>query len=247
MLKLKLIACSIMSREISYLASKSTCLIDITFLNQGLHMTPHKLKDMIQEEIEKAEKYSKRCDVNENPGYDYILIGYGLCSNGIAGIKSSKIPLVIPRAHDCITLLLGSKDRYNYFFNKNPGTYWYSAGWIERGNPPCEEWYNRLSSNYLVKYGEDNAQYLMEAEQNWLKEYKYASLIYWNCLDNLKFYREFALKSAQYFGWDYSQIEGYPEFLQRILNGEFDEKEVLVVPPEKKVFASFKEDIIQYE
>lgn len=40
--------------------------------------------------------------------------------------------LVIPRAHDCITLYLGSRQRYLEQFNARPGTYWYSLDYLER-------------------------------------------------------------------------------------------------------------------
>jgi len=48
---------------------------------------------------------------------------------------------VVPRAHDCITLLLGSKERYAKLFGERPGTYWYSAGWLEIGKDfPMSPW-----------------------------------------------------------------------------------------------------------
>ena len=62
------------------------------------------------------------------PKYDAILIGYALCSNGVVGLTSRRIPLVIPRGHDCITLLLGSKELYRDYFDSHRGIYWYSSG-----------------------------------------------------------------------------------------------------------------------
>ena len=65
--------------------------------------------------------------------YDAILMGYALCSNGLVGLKADNVPLVLPRAHDCITLFLGNKEKYLDYFQSNPGVYFKTSGWIERG------------------------------------------------------------------------------------------------------------------
>ena len=117
MLKLKIIACDVLNREISYLASQSCCHVDVTFLHQGLHDTPDKLKIQLQQAIDQTNRDGYPYDYFKTvPDYDYIIIGYGLCSNGIVGISSEKIPLVVPRGHDCITFLLGSKEKYEVCF-----------------------------------------------------------------------------------------------------------------------------------
>ena len=41
--------------------------------------------------------------------YDAILLGYGLCGNGLAGVTARHTRLVLPRAHDCIGILMGSR------------------------------------------------------------------------------------------------------------------------------------------
>ena len=45
------------------------------------------------------------------------------------GVHAQRCRIAITRAHDCITLLLGSKERYAEYVAQHPGTYWYSAGW----------------------------------------------------------------------------------------------------------------------
>jgi len=247
MFKLKVIACDVLNREISYLSSQSGCFVDVTFLHQGLHNTPEKLNSMLQEEIEKANKGFPYTYYGTNPDYDFIIVGYGLCSNGIAGIVSEKIPMIIPRGHDCITLLLGSKDRYQQYFDMNPGTYWFTSGWIERSWQPSEERHKTLYKEYQDKYGEENADFLMEMEQSWMKDYKNAAYIEWNCLPNSKFYKNFTSDSADYLSWSFSELKGDSTLLNKIINGTFDENEVLIVPPGKKVVQSFDESIIKYE
>ncbi len=247
MLKLKVIACDVLNREISYLASRSKCFIDVTFLRQGLHDTPDKLGKELQAEIDKANSGFPYNHFNTAPDYDYIIVGYGLCGNGIVGVSSSKLPMVIPRGHDCITMLLGSKELFAKYFDEYPGTYWFSSGWIERAWQPSKKRYEAAYKKYLEKYGEENAEYLMEMEQSWLRDYKRAGLISWECLDNYSHYCEFTRESARFLNWDYKEFNGSSSMLERMLNGIFEEKEVLVVPPGKKVVPSFKEDIIKIE
>lgn len=61
-----------------------------------------------------------------------VVLGYGLGSNGMVGLRAGVVPLVIPRAHDCISFL-GFRRRYVELFNKRWGTTYYTSGWLERG------------------------------------------------------------------------------------------------------------------
>lgn len=247
MIKLKVIACDVLNREISFLSSQSNCYVDVTYLHQGLHNTPEKLREELQIEVDKSNEGFPYNYFNTIPDYDYIIVGYGLCSNGIAGITSKKVPMVIPKGHDCITLLLGSKERYKSYFDSNPGTYWFSPGWIERGWQPSESKYKTTYKEYVDKYGEDNAEFLMEMEQTWMKDYKGAAFINWSCIGNSNSNRQFTRESADFLKWKYDELDGDSSLLFRILNGIFDDKEVLLVPPGKKVAPSFDDDIIKFE
>ncbi|MFQ6099237.1 MAG: DUF1638 domain-containing protein, partial [Armatimonadota bacterium] len=121
-MRLKVIACEVLYRELHVLATECGHEVQLAFQKFGLHDEPDKLRSETQRAI----------DETPSDGVDYIALGYGICSNGLAGICAREIPLVIPRAHDCITLFLGSKERYAEEFRRHPGTYYYTAGWIER-------------------------------------------------------------------------------------------------------------------
>ena len=58
-----------------------------------------------------------------------------MCGTATVGLTARHAPLVLPRAHDCITLYLGSRQRYNEEFMRHPGTYWYSVDYMERQEP----------------------------------------------------------------------------------------------------------------
>jgi hypothetical protein len=240
------IACDVLKREAAYLASRSRCIVDVTFLPQGLHATPDILRAKLTEQIETANQGFPYNHYGRRPSYDYILLIYGLCDNSIVGLKSEKVPLAVPRAHDCITLLLGSRRRYDELFRGHPGTYWYSRGWIECSMPPGEERYVNTYNSYLERFGGDNADYLMEMEQGWFKSYKRAAFIDWEVLGGADYYREYTRKCADYLGWDYQEISGDPSLLEKMLNGVFDEDAVLVVPPQKTITAHYAEGLIDY-
>lgn len=235
-MKLKVIACKVLTRELYYLAYKSHNIIDIYWLKQALHNEPEKLRRTLQKAIYDIEA--------EDESYDAICLGYGLCSNGIVGIKSEKYSLIVPRAHDCITLLLGSKEKYQEIFHsRNGGIYWYSPGWIEHSIQPGKERYDMVYKNYVEKYGEDNAQYLMDMEQNWMKAYENAIYINWAQFDTVK-YIEYTRQCAEFLKWRWDVVEGSDSLLRDMLEGHWDEERFLMVSPGKTIKPTYREDII---
>jgi len=87
--------------------------MDITWMRQGYHNYPDQLKSWLQKEIDAIEAgrdhhTAARREEDGQTGvpddFDAITLGYGLCSNAVAGLSAGRHRLVIPRAHDCITL-----------------------------------------------------------------------------------------------------------------------------------------------
>jgi hypothetical protein len=130
--------------------------------------------------------------------------------------------------------LFGSKERYQQYFDSHRGVYWYSAGWIEAGNAPGEERYERTLKEYREKYGDDNAEYLMETEQKWMKEYNWATYIDWG-LANSEEDRGYTKRCAEFLGWNYDELKGDAGLMQRLVDGEWDDREFLVVRPGQKI------------
>ena len=224
--RLQLIVCKVMQREAYYCAARSPNMIDVVLMEQGLHDEPDRLRAEVQKALEQTH------DIQGRP-YDASLLGYGLCSNGTAGLRA-EIPIVIPRGHDCITLLLGSKERYREYFDAHPGTYWYSPGWIEAGKQPSRQRYERLLEEYRQKYGEDNAQYLMEVEQTWMKEYQRATYVDWGFVD-ASWYKTYTRQCAEFLHWSYDELQGDSGLMQRFVDGQWNAEEFLVVQPGQSI------------
>ena len=225
-MRLQFITCKVMQREAYFCAARSKSVVDIVLMPQGLHDEPDKLRSEVQRALDNTHDIQGRV-------YDASLLGYGLCSNGIVGL-SATIPVVVPRGHDCITLLLGSKDGYQEYFDSHRGVYWYSAGWIESGKQPGKERYEKTLKEYQEKYGDDNAQYLMEVEQDWIRQYNWATFIDWDLIDSEE-YREYTKRCAEYLGWNYDELKGNPVLMQKLIDGQWDDGEFLVVKPGQKI------------
>ncbi|MGE4284445.1 MAG: DUF1638 domain-containing protein [Clostridia bacterium] len=247
-MRLKVIGCKVLFRELSLLAAKSKNFIDITYMRQGFHDEPDLLRERVQHEIDKIDNgddwYTYKKHMGED--FDAILLGYALCSNGIVGLSSKKYKLVIPKGHDCVTLLLGSKEKYKEYFDSHNGIYWYSAGWIESTPMPSKERYDFVHNEYTEKYGEDNADYLMEMEQNWFNEYEWCTFVNWHEFDN-RSHIEYTKKCADYLKWNYDEIQGSSSLVSDFLEGNWDESRFLIVPPGKTIAPSYDEDIIKVE
>ncbi len=247
MKRLKVLACKVLSREIFTLAAKSENFIDVTTLRQGLHNTPDILRCALQEEIDKIDDGSDllTAEVNALQDFDAILLGYGLCSNAICGISSKKYKIVVPRAHDCITLFLGSKEKYrNYFDSHSGGVYWYTAGWNENTCMPGEDRFKAILQSYKEKYGEDNAEYLMQMEQDWLREYNMCTFVNWKCLNNER-HIEHAKKCAEFLNWNFDLLDGEINLMEDFLNGNWYDEGFLVVEPGQKIQQSYSENIVR--
>lgn len=245
-MRLKLLCCKVLCREVSEIIAKSDNYIDVTFIRQGLHNVPQQLKSTLQSEIDKIDSDSDICTCSsEEFQFDAILLGYGLCSNSVLGLKSKKYTIIMPRAHDCITLFLGSKEAYSdYFKNGDGGIYWYSPGWIDNVLMPGEQKEKRDYDVYTEKYDEDSAQFLVESQMESYKKYKMAGFIN-TCPPLYEKYSEITKNAAAFYGWEFTDFAGNMSLLQDFLNGKWDNERFLVIKPGQTFEASFDESIIK--
>ena len=246
---LKVIACEIALREICHAVAQSANILDVEFLPQGLHDRPNKGLAEVQ----------ARVDAVPAGKYDAILLGYALCGNLIAGLKAAHTRLVIPRAHDCITFVLGSKERYAALSEAMPGAYFYTSGWLEclrrRGETvvPGHPAYLPLRAGaspgggydqWVAKYGEEKARQLMEVVSHMADHYTHGVLIDFDFTRALRL-PEQVQAVCQQRGWQFEQVEGDLRLLQRWVDGEWDAKSFVVVEPQHQVEPDYSEDIIR--
>lgn len=233
-MRLKIISCEVLYREICLLAARSPNQVDVEFLPKGLHdMRSVRMRERLQQVINAV-------DVAR---YDAIALGYALCGNGVVGLTAPAIQLVLPRAHDCITLFLGSRQRYADYFLDNPGVYFKTTGWIERGASGSQQLFgDSLEMDALVeKYGEDNARYLYE-ELTAYRTYRQYTFIEMGVEPDDRFER-MTQEDANARGWQFEKVKGDIALLGKLVNGEWDD-DFLVVPPGWRVAATHDDTIV---
>ncbi len=245
--KLKFIGCEIIYREACWLASRSRFCIDVEFLRKGLHdLETKSMVSRIQTAVD---------SVDPAAGYEAILLGYARCNNGLVGVTARDIPLVIPRAHDCITFFFGSRSEYRRGFEAHPGTYYMTTGWAERNvsGDYTKPAYGQdgvmgklgLTQSYeelVEKYGKENADFIMQTMGDWTKNYSRFHYIKMGVCDETEFI-ERTQKEAKERGWDFVQSDGNWALLEKLFNGTWDE-DFVVVKPGKTISARNDELIL---
>lgn len=241
-MKLKCLCCEALTR-LAYLgAALSPHTVDVELFKIGLHNQPLALRQRLQAQI----------DAVSGQGYDAITLAYGLCGQATAGLVAREIPLVIPRAHDCITLFLGSRSRYQAQFEQNPGTYWYAQDYIQRRDNTSTSLSlgagvdnDRLQERYqefVEKFGEDNAQYLMEVMGAWQSHYNRAVYIDMGVGDGAAV-EALARDEAQRRGWAFERVAGDYTLIHRLLAGEWDD-DFLVVEPGQQITMAYDDGVV---
>lgn len=224
-LAVAVIACAVLDDEVRHYRQALPHVCRIEMLPQGLHNDPPELNRQLKALLASLEA---------DPAVQQVVLAYGICSRGTEGLSPQRCTLVIPRAHDCITILLGSKERYDRYVRRNPGTYWYSPGWNKHHVPPGQQRYDTLFRKYEEQYGRDNAEYLMETEQQWFKTYNRATYVH---LSVAKTAQDVAYTRAcaTWLNWQYDEQEGDPDLLVSLLAGRWDEQRFCVVRPGQQV------------
>jgi len=241
-MKYKLICCEVFLREACLAIVGTPNVVDPEFTPKGAHESSNELRKIIQEKIDTVEK---------NGGYDAILLGFGLCGNSTAGITARSIPLVIPRAHDCCTIFLGSRHKFMEHFKDNLSAEWSSAGYMERGE---KDSYLRESDTgkllgldkayeeYVEQYGEENARYIWETlhpknESNELIYIKIPETEHLGYLQKLETY-------AKEIGKTVKVLDGDMRLIRDLVNGDWNQEDFLVVPPGETIKPVYDYDTI---
>ncbi len=210
------IACATVIEEMAPLLPEDVSYETLDF---GLHLHPNNLRETLQRKIEQV---SSRADV--------LLLGYGLCSTAVVGLKATEATLVIPRTDDCIGIFLGSCAAYRQQVQQEPGTYYLTKGWIQVGDSPFEE-HKRL----IQKYGEAKAERMTHLM---LKNYKRLGFINTGEYE-IERYRNYAREAAERYGLRFEEIPGSLALISKMVFGPWDEEFVVVPPGETVRFEDF--------
>lgn len=206
-----IVACKTLEDEVKAVNKQN---IDTIMVEYALHRVPDALREKLKSIVKEAK------------GYDTILFGYGLCSNGAANLGSHEHTLVIPKVHDCISILLGSRSIYDKEFADFPATYYLSKGWIDQKAGPLDSY-----REYLEKYDESTAKWIIDMEYA-----NYKRVVYIHTVEAPGKYVEYAKEVAAFLGVAFEEREGSLRLLEKLVSGDWD-REFIVNPPGQMVMA----------
>jgi hypothetical protein len=246
MAKYKLISCNVFQRELCAAIAESPNVLDPEFLELGLHESPAILRARLQERIDAASEASDRA-ADASDRYAAVLLGYGLCGNALMGVEARGIPLVLARAHDCCTILLGSRSEFLARFGESMSASWSSAGYVERGSTYFRAselgravGYSLEYDELAEKYGEENARYVYDAMHPAVEG---GALRYIETPETAALgYAETMRAKAAEEGREFLLLRGSSRLLRSLVAGLWDEGEFLVVSPGKRIEPTYDRD-----
>jgi len=215
-MKYKFIGCEIFKKPVCMAARKSGHHVDMEFTKVSSHTRPGELRQKIQSAIDEADGR-----------YDAILLGYGLCGNSTADLKARTVPLIIPRAHDCCTVFLGSRSSFLMHFANTPSAEWRTACHYE-----CPECAGTGCFDYGMlaeRYGEDNARYIIKCLEG-EKTIDFMTFIRLPGIDDEDAVKAF-YKEASEKGKSTRFTDGDLRLIEKLLAADINDDEFLVVPP----------------
>jgi hypothetical protein len=194
-----IIACAVFRDVIQrYPGARNAAVI---VMDYGLHLAPRKMRAAIQEQIDAL------------PAPSLVLIGFGLCGNGLAGIESRCHTLVIPRIDDCVSLYLGSRAAYLEAFQAQPATYYLTPGWLECGGEPMSE-----HQKCVTQFGAEKAAAIADMLYG---KYRNVCFVAFTP-EEMDRYRPRALAVAAFcrahWGWQYSERLGSDRLIRRLID-----------------------------
>ncbi len=243
MKRLTVIACSSLRPELELLAGEAGTAITFQHLEMGLHQrSAEALHAALQDAIDAAA--ADRCDA--------VAVGYGLCNRGVVGLRARAVPVVVPRAHDCIGLLLGSNRRYLDQLAAQPGTYFQSAGWLAQADSIRQPDFtfgpnsNVTRERLVARYGEDNADYLLGRFEDFTQHYE--RLAYIATPAPASALQEAAAQTiAGNRHWQYERLAGDLGWLRRLLSGDWKAREFVILAPGERLALTFDAHLMAAE
>jgi len=237
--RIAVIACDVLHDEVEHFARPLPHVTAIEYLPQLLHNEPARLRRELQEAMDRCEA---RADV------DVIALAYGLCSRGVEDLRHERCPLVIARAHDCVTLWLGSKERYARYAETHPGTYWYTPGWIKTGTQPGPDREKHMREKYSAQFDAEDVEFLLEQERAWAANYNRATYVaLGEGAGETAAQLDYTRQCAACLGWTFDHVPGDGALMRDLFDGpeKWDDARFLVVPPRHGIRLTADDSVIK--
>lgn len=240
-LHLLAISCDILLRPVYFFAARSPHTVEVVHLSAALHAEPLTLREQIQRQVDAA-----------GPEVDAVVLAYGLCGGATAGLNARAAPVVLPRAHDCVTIFLGDRERYRTEHESTPGTYWYVQDQMDRGND-LKGWLlgdaaraedvQATRADYVERFGEDNAAYLMEVLGEWSGRYERGAFIDTGLAPSDAAEQQ-AREQSERRGWRFERTLADLRLVRQLLYGEWDD-DFQILQPGERLEMSYDDGVVR--
>jgi hypothetical protein len=201
-----IMACRTVENELRMAMAQAGVDYPVLYLDAGLHLWPDRLREAIQRDLDRIENV------------DVVLMGYGFCGESLVGVKSDRFKIVVPRVHDCISLLLGSTLAREQCGND---VYFFTKGWLDHEISIAHE-YNRC----VARYGEQKATSIMK---KMMKHHKGLTAIDTGAY-NVEPVKLQVQTLAEKMGWKFETVPGSLRIFHKLLKGPWDEEFVVLEP-----------------
>ena len=220
--RLVLIACPAVTGE---LADGAADAADCRELEAHLHIKPDDLKAALKAAVAEADE----------PG-NTIVLGYGLCSNAVLGLKTEHATLVVPRVDDCIAMLLGSNEAFSREAEKERGSYYVAKAYLDECSTIVSE-----HEAMVEKYGRERAERMMRLV---LKHYKRVVLVDTGRYD-LEPLRERVGAVAQIYDLAVEEVAGTTRILDGLVADDWGDDFVVAPPGHELTLRDFRPELFK--
>ncbi len=218
--RIALLACRVFEEELRLHGANAPHVLETRFLEVGLHDHPDNLRKALQVEI----------DALDSLDIEAVVLAYALCGRGTAGLRAGRHRLVIPRGHDCMTIFMGSKEKFACQQAACPDSYYYTPGWMKANRTPGPERLDSLRVEFSEKFDSDDVEFLLESEKsNWAQHGQAVFLDLGTPGADEK--AASAAKSAASLGWKFERIPGDPTLLSDLIAGRWDNDRFQIIEP----------------
>ncbi len=191
-----------------------TPAVPATFLDYGLHERPSEMRPALQELLDAVTEPST------------VIVGYGLCGNGVVGLSAGPHTLVLPKVHDCVAMVMGSHQAYLDDFKSHPGTYYLTRGWLDIGEDPLHE-YERI----VERRGKEFADRVIGSLYG---GYRRLCLLAFSAeeMDEIRPQAAPIVEFCQErWGISYDEVIGDPSFIESLAQPGLHDEQFLLIPP----------------
>lgn len=235
--KIAVLACSVFEREIALHAADAKHIAQVRFFEMGLHDQPDRLRSTLQASLDELDG---RTDI------EAVVLCYGLCGLGTVGLISLRHRIVIPRAHDCITVFMGSKEAYAEHQRRCATCFYYTPGWNRERRVPGPEALEALRADLTARFDPDDVEFLLESTHEQWAMHDTATYVDLGTEDR-ETEAAYARKCADWLGWRFEHLRGDPALLRDLLWCNWDADRFQIFEPGAKLVHAADESIMRSE